>query len=231
MSDAKSGSLLIRTKDGDEVQLRFESVKQFSASSFYSASENNQDADTSNEDNQGSSSQQVERYQYFESNGISFSLKGELDDEELTAIADLVEQTQDLADTFYNGDVDKAFEQALTLGFDDKELVGYALQLNRTTQAEVVKAYENIQHYSENGEVENQYGSIVSPISQYLEKMMSAFENATNTLESGEDYNSLIAGIINEMEDVQVPDLVTAINRFHSFNQQLLNAVPQQTEE
>jgi len=33
------------------------------------------------------------------------------------------------------------------------------------------------------------------------------------------------------MEDVQVPDLVTAINRFHSFNQQLLNAVPQQTEE
>ena len=66
---------------------------------------------------------------------------------------------------------------------------------------------------------------------QYLEKMMSAFENATNTLESGEDYNSLIAGIINEMEDVQVPDLVTAINRFHSFNQQLLNAVPQQTEE
>ena len=231
MSDAKSGSLLIRTKDGDEVQLRFESVKQFSASSFYSASENNQDADTSNEDNQGSSSQQVERYQYFESNGISFSLKGELDEEELTAIADLVEQTQDLADTFYNGDVDKAFEQALTLGFDDKELVGYALQLNRTTQAEVVKAYENIQHYSENGEVENQYGSIVSPISQYLEKMMSAFENATNTLESGEDYNSLIAGIINEMEDVQVPDLVTAINRFHSFNQQLLNAVPQQTEE
>lgn len=117
------------------------------------------------------------------------------------------------------------------MGFDDKELVGYALQLNRTTQAEVVKAYENIQHYSENGEVENQYGSIVSPISQYLEKMMSAFENATNTLESGEDYNSLIAGIINEMEDVQVPDLVTAINRFHSFNQQLLNAVPQQTEE
>lgn len=100
MADAKSGSLLIRTKDGDEVQLRFESVKQFSASSFYSASENNQDADTSNEDNQGSSSQQVERYQYFESNGISFSLKGELDDEELTAIADLVEQTQDLADTF-----------------------------------------------------------------------------------------------------------------------------------
>lgn len=231
MSDAKSGSLLIRTKDGDEVQLRFETVKQFSASSFYSATENNQDADASNEDTQGSSSQQVERYQYFESNGISFSLKGELDDEELTAIADLVEQTQDLADTFYNGDVDKAFEQALTLGFDDKELVGYALQLNRTTQAEVVKAYENIQHYSENGEVENQYGSIVSPISQYLEKMMSAFENATNTLESGEDYNSLIAGIINEMEDVQVPDLVTAINRFHSFNQQLLNAVPQQVED
>ncbi len=58
-------------------------------------------------------------------------------------------QVQDLADTFYNGDIDKAYEEALSLGFDDKELVGYALQLNRTTQTEVLKTYENIQHYNE----------------------------------------------------------------------------------
>jgi hypothetical protein len=57
---------------------------------------------------------------------------------------------------------------------------------------------------------------------------MSTFENAENTLGAGDDYNTLLAGIISEMKDVQIPDLVSAINRFHTFNQNLLNAMPQQ---
>ena len=115
----------------------------------------------------------------------------------------------------------------MELGFDDKELVGYALQLNRTTQSDVLKAYENIQHYSDKGEPENQYGNIASPVSQYIDKMVKTFESAERHLQSNEDYNALINGIINEMKDVQVPDLVSAINRFHSFNKTLLNALPQ----
>ena len=48
---------------------------------------------------------------------------------------------------------------------------------------------------------------------------MDTFANAESSLESREDYNTLIAGIINKMEDVKVPDLISAINRFRSFNQ------------
>eukprot|EP01093_Parvamoeba_rugata_P001729 TRINITY_DN121_c0_g1_i6.p1 TRINITY_DN121_c0_g1~~TRINITY_DN121_c0_g1_i6.p1 ORF type:complete len:432 (-),score=119.71 TRINITY_DN121_c0_g1_i6:902-2197(-) len=230
-SDAKTGSLLIRTKDGDEVTLSFESIKQFSAASqasLYVSTGN--ESDVSGSGSRSIVSQQASAYEYYERSGISFSIKGDIDEDEMTAIADLVEQAQDLADTFYSGDLDKAFEQALNLGFDDKELVGYALQLNRTSQTEMVKAYENIKHYSEDSEAENQYGNIVSPIAQYLEKMMSTFENAQNTLGSGDDYNSLVAGIISEMEDVQIPDLISAINRFRSFNQTLLDAMPQQAQ-
>jgi hypothetical protein len=228
-SDAKSGSLLIRTKDGDEVNLSFESIRQFSAASQASLYiPANDDAETSSSNTDSVVAQQSSQYEYFERSGISFSLKGEIDEDEMTAIANLVGEAQDLADTFYSGDMDKAFEQALNLGFDDKELVGYALQLNRTTQTEMVKAYENVKHYSEEGEAENQYGNVVSPIAQYLEKMMSTFENAENTLGSGDDYNTLLAGIISEMKDVQIPDLVSAINRFHTFKQNLLNAMPQQ---
>lgn len=224
-SDEKTGSLRIRTRDGDEVTLSFESLRQFSAAEqTRSTLATPGDSDTGDK----LTGSQTSVYQYYEKSGISFSLQGELDDSELEAVANLVGQAQDLADTFYSGDLDTAFEQALDLGFDDKELVGYALQLNRTTQAEVMKTYENIQHYSDNAEVENQYGNVVSPVSQYVEKMMAAFENAQNTLESGDDYNTLIAGIINEMKDVQVPDLVSAINRFHSFNQRLLDNMPQQ---
>ena len=157
-------------------------------------------------------------------------MQGELDEDELESIADLVGQVQDLADTFYSGDIDKAFEEALSLGFDDKELVGYALQLNRTTQTQVLKTYENIQHYNDDKSDNAKFGNVVSPIAQYLEKMMDTFANAESKLASNEDYNTLIGGLISEMKDVQVPDLVSAINRFRSFNQTLLEGLPQSAE-
>lgn len=232
-SDEKSGNLLIRTKDGDEVTFSFESLRSFQATQQLSFTEQTVNAEQSQDgDEQASSSttytaQQTNTYQYFERSGISFSLKGELDEDELSSIADLVGQVQDLADTFYKGDIDKAFEEAKNLGFDDKELVGYALQLNRTTQTEVLKTYENIQHYKEDGADKSKFGNIVSPISQYLDKMMGTFDNVESKLSSNEDYNTLIAGLISRMEDVQVPDLVSAINRFHSFNQTLLEGLPQ----
>ena len=224
-SDEKSGSLLIRTKDGDEVSFSFESLRSFQASQQQSGG-----SDEQGDNNFLASYQQQTSYQYYERSGISFSLKGELDEDELESIADLVGQVQDLADTFYSGDIDKAFEEALSLGFDDKELVGYALQLNRTTQTEVLKTYENIQHYNEDKSDNSKFGNVVSPIAQYLEKMMDTFANAESTLESNEDYNTLIGGLINEMKDVQLPDLVSAINRFHAFNQTLLNGLPQSAE-
>ncbi|CAB9495322.1 DUF5610 domain-containing protein [Alteromonas macleodii] len=234
-SDEKSGSLVIRTKDGDEVSFSFESQRSFQASQqFNFQAQASQDLSggngEQNENDFSASYSQQTSYQYYERSGISFSLKGKLDEEELNSIADLVGQVQDLADTFYSGDIDKAFEEALSLGFDDKELVGYALQLNRTTQTEVLKTYENIQHYNEDKSDNAKFGNVVSPIAQYLEKMMDTFANAESKLESNEDYNALIAGIINEMEDVQVPDLISAINRFRSFNQTLLDGLPQSAE-
>ena len=234
-SDEKSGSWLIRTKDGDEVSFSFESLRSFQASqqlNFQAQASQEQSGGSGEqgENNFSASYQQQTSYQYYERSGISFSLKGELDEDELESIADLVGQVQDLADTFYSGDIDKAFEEALSLGFDDKELVGYALQLNRTTQTEVLKTYENIQHYNEDKSDNSKFGNVVSPIAQYLEKMMDTFANAESTLESNEDYNTLIGGLINEMKDVQVPDLVSAINRFHAFNQTLLNGLPQSAE-
>jgi len=235
-SDERSGNLLIRTKDGDEVTFSFESLRSFQASQQLSfVAENNANTVSSNGENaEGQNTpaysiaaQQTTSYQYYEKSGISFSLKGELDEDELNSIADLVGQVQDLADTFYSGDIDKAFEEALSLGFDDKELVGYALNLNRTTQSEVLKTYEGIQHYNDEKSDKSKFGNVVSPISQYLDKMMGTFANAEKTLNSNEDYNALIGGLISKMEDVQVPDLISAINRFHSFNQTLLAGLPQ----
>jgi hypothetical protein len=227
VSDEKSGQLSIRTKDGDEVTFSFESLRTFQAQQQTSFQAQSTIGEAGSDNSTNIAAQQTTSFEFYERSGISFSLKGELDEAEMKSIADLVGQVQDLADTFYKGDVDKAFEEALSLGFDDKELVGYALQLNRSTQTDVLKAYENIQHYSEENDERGKYGNAVNPVSQYLEKMMNTFEKAENTLESNEDYNTLIAGLISNMEDVQIPDLISAINRFHSFNKTLLDGLPQ----
>ena len=229
-SDSRSGNILIRTRDGDELTLSFESLREFQfaqqAQITSTTSQSLGNGDSSGSSDYTATSSQTSLYQYFERSGISFSLKGELDEDELKAIADLVAEANNLADTFFAGDMDKAFEEALSLGFDDKELVGYALQLNHTKQSQVVEAYESIQHYRDDNADANKYGNVVSPISQYMDKMMNTMNSAGEKLQSGEDYSNLIAGIINKMEDVQVPDLLSAINRFHTFNQRLLDAMP-----
>ncbi|WP_218313086.1 DUF5610 domain-containing protein [Alteromonas antoniana] len=229
-SDSRSGNILIRTRDGDELTLSFESLRQFQFAQQTQVTSSASQTTNNEGDNTGAgiseTTSQTSLYQYFERSGISFSLNGELDEDEMKAIADLVGKANDLADTFFAGDMDKAFEEALALGFDDKELVGYALQLNHTKQSQVVEAYESIQHYRDDNADANKYGNVVSPISQYMDKMMDTMNSAGEKLQSGEDYSNLIAGIINKMEDVQVPDLLTAINRFHTFNQRLLDAMP-----
>ncbi|MDO6476983.1 DUF5610 domain-containing protein [Alteromonas sp. 1_MG-2023] len=225
-SNSESASLTIRTRDGDEVQLSFESLRAYQYASKQTvaySTEQGQGGDGNGYQNVVATDSTS--YSYFDRQGISFSLKGELDEGELTAIADLVESVNALADTFFGGDLDKAFEKALELGFDDQELTGYALQLNRTQQTEVVKTYGAIQHYRDGSE-SGSHGDEAKPVAQYLNKMLNAFDSARQQLASGEDFNTLINGLINEMKDVQVPDLVSAINRFHSFNQRLLDAMP-----
>ncbi len=228
-----SGALQIRTRDGDELTLRFENVQQFTyhqQTRFSTSREQSTGVENDEQPSRVSSSESV-LYQYFQKNGISFTLEGELDEDELKSIADLVGQANDLADTFFGGELDKAFEDALKLGFDDRELVGYALQLNRTSRAEMVQTYESIKHYKDDQPDANKYGNAVSPISQYLDKMLATMDRAGQKLESGEEYNTLINGLIGQMDNVQLPDVVSALNRFHMFNKHLLDEMPVATTE
>ena len=45
---------------------------------------------------------------------------------ELAALNDLFSQVNDIADSFYSGNVGEAFEQALAVGYDSDELAAFA---------------------------------------------------------------------------------------------------------
>jgi alkylhydroperoxidase family enzyme len=48
-------------------------------------------------------------------------------------------------------------------------------------------------------------------------------ESTRQTLASDQQYSEIINGLVNQMKDVQVPDLLQAINRFHAFNSKFID--------
>ena len=271
-SREESGDLTIRTRDGDEVTIRFEDFQEFEVNSsqliefgtaqpvapvpvtpdaepaINDASSSNGNDETSaqtqgngetvtdeNEQeaepqaqtsNSGAQVTSAQSYQFYESSSLSFSVRGELDEGELKAIGDLVADASDLADEFFNGDIETAFNQALEIGFDEKELTGFALNLTRQEKVEVVQAYEFVSHYNDEVSGGDNPAKAAKPIAQYLEKMLDVMEQSKQKLEDNNAYEEMLNGIVNQVRDVQTMDLISAINRFHSFNKMLLENVP-----
>lgn len=215
-SDTQSAGLSIKTKDGDEVEIRFASSQQYS----YSSGEVNHYGDFG--DSLGEDKTQYSAFEsssFVEYRGLSFSIKGDIDEQEFTAISDLVQQITDVSRAFFYGDLDTALDEALALGFDEQELEGFVLRLNRTQVNEQVSTYESIhQNADENADTLKQK---LRPIAEYMDQIKSLNQLLNSTIESAEGFQDLINGVINQLDDVHVPDVLSAINRFHQFNSRI----------
>lgn len=105
-------SLAITTQEGDQVQIRFRNKEGVVSQTATSASG------------------EERRVYAFSAGRIEIAVKGELNDEELAAITELVDKVESLAADFFAGYVQKAFEAASTLGFDAEQIAGFALKLS-----------------------------------------------------------------------------------------------------
>lgn len=82
------------------------------------------------EQTQSNQSHSIER-----SSGLAITVRGDLNDSELKAINDLLDQVMSLSNDFYNGRVEEAFNAALDLGYDNSEIGAFAVKL---TQVEYI---------------------------------------------------------------------------------------------
>jgi hypothetical protein len=73
---------------------------------------------------------------------FGFKIEGELDKDEVAAIAELLKDVNALASDFYSGDMSKALDKAMNLGFDSSEIGGFALNLSQVTQVKAMQAYQ-----------------------------------------------------------------------------------------
>lgn len=205
---AEKSEFYVRTRDGDEVKVSFGLKEQYSSASLVSE--------------QGNSASSTV---FEQSANFSLAISGDLDDNELKAIGDLVAQADDIANTFYRGDIEEAFKQSLEIGYDTKELASFAFQLTKAESYQKVQKYDEVKNYSETA------ADLKAPkaVAQYLNKVLDGLNTANEQLENEGDFKAVINSLVNELKDVQVPDILTAINRFHSFNAKLLEGIEPQT--
>ncbi len=132
---SEDASLKIITNDGDEVSLDF----------FSDYHRLNAQSMTTTPDMQQFSA-------YFEESfsvGIAVSVRGELDEGELAAITDLVNQVQSVSEKFFAGDLQGALANALTVQKDASELDSFRLDLHSLERRTAVRQYEEIQHMTD----------------------------------------------------------------------------------
>ena len=266
----QSAEIIIRTRDGDEVNISFEDLEQFeysqrqvqqpvkdldvSANDKVVVPEQSETASASTDPletrtaaaetsrkNVGGTFDVIDeaaeeaKYStkpiehnavFYQENSFSFSVKGELDEGELKAIGKLVADANELADEFFNGDIETAFKQALELGYDEQELSSFALQLTKIENTQVIKAYETISRFDEES-IGNDPAKAVKPVADYLDKLLNVLDGSRLRLEDNKSYENVINELINKFgEDVATPDSISAINRFNEFNQKLVNNLP-----
>jgi len=121
-SESRLYSLQLRTNDGDVVTIR----------SYADRGERTQ-----------SDRYEGGRQQYDASalNDFRLSVDGELDVGELSAISGLLTQLNDVADSFFEGDIYQAYEQAQQVGYDSSEIARFSLNLTQVEYTRIETTY------------------------------------------------------------------------------------------
>ena len=169
-------TLDVFTRDGDRVSVSFEQV----------ADKFNYQAQT------GGSSILASGYE----DGFTWQMdvNGSLDEEEQQALGSLLQDVEKLSNTFFNGDLGSALEQAMQLGFDGSELASMSLNLKQSAFSSVSQAYNQVQPQLPTESLEN----LKAPLLAYNEDYFSALEQASVFAEPER--------LINELVDQLLPD-------------------------
>lgn len=129
---AESFSLKVKTQDGDKVSIHFAATQHYESSlGYYNDGEGTSAAAFSIDRSQNSN--------------YMFSVKGNLDAAEIDALQNLIQDMSLIADDFFDGDIQAAFEQANEFQMDKTELASMHLTLKRSEQYTAATAYQQIQ--------------------------------------------------------------------------------------
>ncbi|MDO6562038.1 hypothetical protein Q4488_01475 [Amphritea sp. 1_MG-2023] len=163
-----SFSLSLTTQDGDQVEITFSSETGYQADYAQSSS----------------AGQQQQRYSIDkgQSSEFGFSVAGELDADEIDAIASLVQELSSLAANFFNGDLQTAMQQVGDLSFDSEHLAQMDLSMQQTIEYRAVEQYRTVQSLTDNVPTasENRLMPFVEQLEGVVSRSEATIESASN---------------------------------------------------
>lgn len=183
-SQAQDFSFELITTDGDKVTIYASSLMAQQSESGYSSAEQN--------------GQLVEMA--YQSNSIvkessfMFSVDGDLDEDELEAINNLLNNVNDLAKDFYSGDLETAFNKAVQLDYDAEEISEFSISLTQIKNFNAYKAYQTDSPITD----VNAFNEL-KPLADFTNQIQATLATLESLFEHPRDLISEIAKQINEL--------------------------------
>ncbi len=144
-SENREAEIQVRTREGDVVTIRMQQTRSEQQSAVYAQ----QTEARSGAGTYTSQSRQLAAYSQtsMDQFGFSLQIEGDLNDDEKQALADLINNMNEVSTRFFNGDIASAFKQAQKLGFDQEQIAGFSMNLNRERSVQAVSAYQQVESY------------------------------------------------------------------------------------
>ncbi len=246
VSNRQSASLQLTTKEGDKVSISFDQqdlwrMQQGKTSANRKALE----AYGDNSGGAGKSEYAASRTQsgssayYSHSVGFSFSVDGNLSQDELKAIGGLVDQIGSLSDSFFGGNIDSALEQAKNLSWDDNQLASFSLDMKQSQSAAVAASVDTSQtadksaasdqtaSSSDTGQTTSSLpdlSQIFGPFADYLDRLQSMIKEA-NTLFDKQGQDQLASWVVGQQQEGDNQQIAQKSDSFISFNDRMHKAL------
>ncbi|RAU17648.1 hypothetical protein DN062_11620 [Nitrincola tibetensis] len=150
--------LNLMTKEGDKVSISFGRSESMQAGMAVAKSDSGMAA--------------IFDMSRSETSGFSFSVQGNLNVDEIDAIQSLIRDVNQLANEFFEGDVQKAFEQAANFKMDTQQLASMSLTLTRSESYSAAMSYEKTQALGNSAETQRPQ--------QRLSQLMDGMKQAMN---------------------------------------------------
>lgn len=200
---ANSADFVLKTREGDQVLIRFADIQQLRAQQ--------------SDDGMALSLSQQSQFQ--------FSVQGDLNEQEVSAINEVLEQVGNISRLFFDDQFEQAFQSAMQLGFDSEQIASLSLDLSKT-QIQEVRVYEGAAKGALESYKRNQ--PLINMAQQFerLESMLSPFKRF-------EELNSMIDELVSKaieryaLVDSREPEKTNdqQISNYQDFAKKLMSSI------
>lgn len=202
---AREFSFELTTKEGDKVTIKAASSEGLAVEAGRAG--------------RGNSSVSALNASYSSSQSFSLSIEGDLSEAELVAINDLLGRVNDLAGKFFAGDLDGAFAQAMSLGYDSEQIGGFALNLAQAEIQQVTKAYQSFEpvRVQDNGNKAGLNAESLLPLGNFIRDLLDSLDRASIFPEPAKLLTDMANKVTGETDLDQVQG-----RRFSDFMKEIL---------